>query len=439
MRVANKIYIVAGERNMRLAPTEGGLYANVGQTTRSVADRLRDDDYKRKAAGGKWQVLLEQEVGDLTTDKQIHPLLKRHPDVSWDPDSDNTEEFFFRGDPGDGSVARLIVGGILQQICLPHLQQENARLTGDIAQLGEEIAKRDEIIRSISSGEMVQRAMSRFMDASKENDELRSENERLKAERTSSIFERQSASRINEENRRLRQWHEEEKRAHARVKSELDTLKNSTQRRRHDTEAPTPMWLWAIPLALLSYCGGCTRAESKWEDTLSREQLAEKHHYAASWREDATPEKVENELISQWKYASDLVEQNSRLKAQIQEHTAAREKEQADQKSSKTTFDTEQYVNTRRKARGLPPLGSSAQGATKTAPPKVKGITFPHTCQSLDRQCSDYGAGCYTNCEGGGRIIRVWGDGLYGSVTLERVGGSIVATDSEGRKVVSIR
>lgn len=414
--MANKIYIVAGERNMRLAPTEGGLYANVGQTTRSVADRLRDDDYKRKAAGGKWQVLLEQEVGDLTTDKQIHPLLKRHPDVSWDPDSDNTEEFFFRGDPGDGSVARLIVGGILQQICLPHLQQENARLTGDIAQLGEEIAKRDEIIRSISSGEMVQRAMSRFMDASKENDELRSDNDRLKAERTSSIFERQAGSRINEENRRLRQWHEEEKRAHARVKSELDTLKNSTQRRRHDTEAPTPMWLWAIPLALLSYCGGCTRAESKWEDTLSREQLAEKHHYAALWREDATPEKVENELISQWKYASDLVEQNSRLKVQIQELRAEKDKDKS-----------------------VPSPVASRVELKKAASPKVKGITFPHTCQSLDRQCSDYGAGCYTNCEGGGRIIRVWGDRLYGSVTLERVGGSIVATDSKGRKVVSIR
>ena len=51
----NKIYIVAGERNMKLAQIEGGLWANVGQTTRGVSDRLRDDDYKRKAAGGKWQ------------------------------------------------------------------------------------------------------------------------------------------------------------------------------------------------------------------------------------------------------------------------------------------------------------------------------------------------------------------------------------------------
>ena len=418
--MANKIYIVAGERNMRLAPTEGGLYANVGQTTRSVADRLRDDDYKRKAAGGKWQVLLEQEVGDLTTDKQIHPLLKRHPDVSWDPDSDNTEEFFFRGDPGDGSVARLIVGGILQQICLPHLQQENARLTGDIAQLGEEIAKRDEIIRSISSGEMVQRAMSRFMDASKENDELRSENDRLKAERTSSIFERQAGSRINEENRRLRQWHEEEKRAHARVKSELDTLKNSTQRRRHDTEAPTPMWLWAIPLALLSYCGGCTREESKWEDTLSREQLAEKHHYAALWREDATPEKVENELISQWKYASDLVEQNSRLKSKIQELTAEKDKAKSNPHNPSLTAKVPP-PNPRPR-----PLQRARRAQVKGGP--IETVSALSSCTALNYVS---GSG-EIKCETADSIIKVKGEDLYKcegrKISFKTVGGSIIAS-----------
>lgn len=383
--MANKIYIVAGERNMRLAPTEGGLYANVGQTTRSVADRLRDDDYKRKAAGGKWQVLLEQEVGDLTTDKQIHPLLKRHPDVTWDPDSDNTEEFFFRGDPGDGSVARLIVGGILQQICLPHLQQENARLTGDIAQLGEEIAKRDEIIRSISSGEMVQRAMSRFMDASKENDELRSENELLKAERTSSIFERQAASRINEENRRLRQWHEEEKRAHARVKSELDTLKNSTQRRRHDTEAPTPMWLWAIPLALLSYCGGCTRAENKREEVITQAQLAKDQ------------------------YTSALVEQNSRLKTKIQELTAEKDKE-------KTKASTLEYV---------PVKTSSKDKSNETC----LGLSYQHANQ-LD-------------CEMKDRVVSLEGSSIWmcngERVKIRSVGGKIIASCNSTSTVVDMK
>lgn len=222
--MANKIYIVAGERNMRLAPTEGGLYANVGQTTRDVAERLRDDDYKRKAAGGKWQVLLEQEVGDLT-DKELHPLLKRHPGVTWDSSSDNTEEFFFRGDPGDGSIARQIVGVILKQICIPLLQRENSRLTGDIAQLGEEIAKRDEIIRSISSGEMLQSSLSRLADASKENDELKRENERLQQENTSFNIDRQAANRIKEENRCLRQWYEEGRQDYISVKSELDSLK----------------------------------------------------------------------------------------------------------------------------------------------------------------------------------------------------------------------
>jgi len=126
--VPNKIYVVAGERNMKLAQIEGGLWANVGQTTRDVSDRLRDDDYKRKAAGGKWQVLLNQDVGESLSDHQVHPFLKQHPEVSWDRESDNTEEFFFKGDPGDGSVARQIVSEILRRICVPLLQQENSKL-----------------------------------------------------------------------------------------------------------------------------------------------------------------------------------------------------------------------------------------------------------------------------------------------------------------------
>lgn len=120
----NMIYIVAGERLMRTAGNLGGLYANVGQTSRTPEERLTDDDYRRKAAGGRWQVLFRYPVGGFLTDKQIHPLLKGHPSVRWDPDSHNTEEFFFVGDPGDGSVATAILMEILRQNHAPLLQEE---------------------------------------------------------------------------------------------------------------------------------------------------------------------------------------------------------------------------------------------------------------------------------------------------------------------------
>jgi len=135
--MTNKIYIVAGERNMKSAAQQGGLYANVGQTSRQVSERLRDDDYKRKAAGGKWNILYEQPVGDLS-DHAIHPLLKNHPRIRWE-NSDNTEEFLFLDDPGDGSEARKIVHEILSQRCVPllkdklkELSQENVSLKGEL-------------------------------------------------------------------------------------------------------------------------------------------------------------------------------------------------------------------------------------------------------------------------------------------------------------------
>ena len=159
--MANKIYIVAGERNMRLAPTEGGLYANVGQTTRGVADRLRDDDYKRKAAGGKWQVLLEQEVGDLT-DKQIHSLLKNHPRVLWDPDSDNTEEFLFKGDPGDGSVALEIVLDILKHLHTPLLIKENRELRMEVLKLRSSVDAAEALVKDLTSQDFIKEALEKI-------------------------------------------------------------------------------------------------------------------------------------------------------------------------------------------------------------------------------------------------------------------------------------
>jgi len=137
--MTNKSYIVAGERNMELAALRGaGLYVNVGQTTRDVEDRLRDDDYKRKAAGGKWKVIFQQDVGELT-DKDIHPILKKHPRIYWDPDSNNTEEFLFVDDPGDGSVAKKTVIEILTPYCQSLLKKENENLRDRISTLEEEV------------------------------------------------------------------------------------------------------------------------------------------------------------------------------------------------------------------------------------------------------------------------------------------------------------
>jgi hypothetical protein len=158
---SNKIYIVAGERNIKLAQLESGLWANVGQTSRDVSDRLRDDDYKRKAAGGKWQILFTQDVGENLTDKQIHPFLKQHPDVEWDRNSDNTEEFLFKEDPGDGSVARRIVGEILRRVCLPILQDENAKLQDEVSRLQLELQDSNETVASLLSEDAIRESLAR--------------------------------------------------------------------------------------------------------------------------------------------------------------------------------------------------------------------------------------------------------------------------------------
>ena len=107
-----EIYLVAGERNMLTARAQGGLWANVGETRVGVEERLRGDDYRRKAAGGAWRIIGRWRVPPGFSDRDIHPILKRHSGVSWVP-SANTEEFFFEGDEGDGRVAVRILEGII--------------------------------------------------------------------------------------------------------------------------------------------------------------------------------------------------------------------------------------------------------------------------------------------------------------------------------------
>lgn len=48
------IYLVAGSRNVTTAHSQGGLWANVGETSKSVEERLEALDYGRKAAGEDW-------------------------------------------------------------------------------------------------------------------------------------------------------------------------------------------------------------------------------------------------------------------------------------------------------------------------------------------------------------------------------------------------
>jgi hypothetical protein len=110
MKKMNKLYVVAGKRNMgEHARLNGGLFVNVGMTTRTVDERLGDQDYRNKAAGGVWEVIVrDHEIGSHD-DTEIHDELKKRDDVVWSLDGLNTEEFLFVNDPGDGSVARDIV------------------------------------------------------------------------------------------------------------------------------------------------------------------------------------------------------------------------------------------------------------------------------------------------------------------------------------------
>lgn len=124
-----ELYIVAGERNIKAAPTFGGLYANVGETHLGVESRLKRDDYRRKAAGGKWIILYRLRVPHYLSDKDIHRLLKSHPRVRYEK-SANTEEFFFIGDSGSGHVARQTFKECLSKII--HFDDLHLREQGKI-------------------------------------------------------------------------------------------------------------------------------------------------------------------------------------------------------------------------------------------------------------------------------------------------------------------
>jgi len=109
------IYIIAANVSVQLAKIGGdGLIANVGETTRNVRKRLKDDDYRRKTPGGGWKVIHEF-VNVSVRDTQIHAFLKSHPRVRWNNNS-NTEEFTFLDDDGSGSEAIKIVSSFLETV-----------------------------------------------------------------------------------------------------------------------------------------------------------------------------------------------------------------------------------------------------------------------------------------------------------------------------------
>lgn len=87
------LYVVAGERNI----VDGIVnFANVGFTTRSVCQRLCDNDYSRKNAGGRWKIICEIPLTEsVSSDKPVHHRLQQIGFEMNPDDTKNSEEFEF--------------------------------------------------------------------------------------------------------------------------------------------------------------------------------------------------------------------------------------------------------------------------------------------------------------------------------------------------------
>lgn len=109
------VYLIAGIRNIRSVEVHGGLWANVGETTKSVEERLSGLDYARKAAGGDWVILNKWRVPAWISDKNIHEEIKKNKNILW-KNSTNSEEFLFYNDLGNGNAASLIVAEAIVKI-----------------------------------------------------------------------------------------------------------------------------------------------------------------------------------------------------------------------------------------------------------------------------------------------------------------------------------
>ena len=92
------LYTVSGERTIK---NNIVTFANIGITSRTVKERLKDNDYSRKAAGGGWVIIEEIPIGLITKaeaeniETRIHNNLE---DIGFPKNPDNTsntEEFEF--------------------------------------------------------------------------------------------------------------------------------------------------------------------------------------------------------------------------------------------------------------------------------------------------------------------------------------------------------
>lgn len=152
--MGNKLYLVAGSRNIALAESaKSGLWANVGMTQgRPPEERLRDPDYRKKQIGGELLVLTQWDIGK-STDHEIHPDLKRHDEVRYEK-SDNTEEFLFLTDSGDGIRAQQIIEEIVAKRCAPaFVSQRLESQTGVITQLTKQLEKERNLRLKVETSE----------------------------------------------------------------------------------------------------------------------------------------------------------------------------------------------------------------------------------------------------------------------------------------------
>jgi hypothetical protein len=85
------LYVVAADSNIRDGIVE---FANVGQTDRTVEERLRDGDYARKAGGGHWNILAQFDITGHA-DHDIHSILRKRGFIINPRKTANTEEVRF--------------------------------------------------------------------------------------------------------------------------------------------------------------------------------------------------------------------------------------------------------------------------------------------------------------------------------------------------------
>lgn len=131
---------MAGSRNVITAHSQGGLWANVGETSKSVEERLEGLDYGRKAAGGDWIILNQWRVPDWISDTMLHAKLRVHPGVVWS-NSRNTEEFLFTEDTGDGNTASEYIRAAIMEAVMEESGKEIAGIKSERNSLREKLKK----------------------------------------------------------------------------------------------------------------------------------------------------------------------------------------------------------------------------------------------------------------------------------------------------------